>query len=180
MAIKTSAGLLMYKIRNKELLVFLVHPGGPFWQHKDKGVWGIPKGERDNLEDDLFDVAKREFCEETSINLPLDAKFISLGSIKQANGKTVHAWAFENNENFKFECQSFVEIASSLLEDNENSKFADKSEGYIRFCEVDKGEFFNFGEAKEKILASQFELVQKLRKELNIKNISDKQMKLGF
>jgi predicted NUDIX family NTP pyrophosphohydrolase len=162
MTIKTSAGLLMYKIKNKELLVFLVHPGGPFWKNKDAGVWGIPKGERDNLEDDLFDVAKREFCEETSINLPLDARFISLGSIKQANGKIVHAWAFENNENFKFECQSFVE-----------------KEG-MRFCEVDKGEFFNFEEAKEKILASQFEFIERLRKELNIKTSFDKQIKLGF
>ena len=172
MAMKTSAGLLMYKIRktssltsvneeNRELLVFLVHPGGPFWQHKDN-VWGIPKGERDNPDDDFFDVAKREFCEETSINLPKNARFISLGSIKQANGKIVYAWAFENNENFKFECKSFVEM-----------------EG-MRFCEVDKGEFFTLKEAKEKILASQFELIERLRKELNIKNISDKQIKLGF
>lgn len=152
----------MYRIRNSNLEVFLVHPGGPFWENKDLGVWGIPKGERDDLEEDFFDVAKREFCEETSIDIPKNAKFISLGNIKQANSKIVHAWAFLNNEKFEFKCTSYVERDG------------------MRFCEVDKGKFFSIEDAKKKILNSQFELVQRLRKELNIKNNFDKQVKLGF
>ena len=42
---KYSAGLLMYKIENGEILVFLVHPGGPFFKNKDFGYWSIAKGE---------------------------------------------------------------------------------------------------------------------------------------
>ena len=35
----------MYRIRNRSVEVFLVHPGGPFWENKDKGAWTIPKGQ---------------------------------------------------------------------------------------------------------------------------------------
>lgn len=163
--VKTSAGLLMYKFVNKNLDVFLVHPGGPFWENKDIGVWGIPKGEQDDPTHDLFDVAKREFCEETSIDIPDNVKFIPLGSIKQKNGKIVHAWAFLNNEEFKFHCDSFVKMV-----------YNDKK---IEFCEVDKGEFFSLDEAKKKILPSQYELVERLMKELKVEDTSYKQVKLG-
>ena len=46
-----SAGILLYKRKDRELLVLLVHPGGPFWRNKDDGAWTIPKGERDIDED---------------------------------------------------------------------------------------------------------------------------------
>ena len=42
---KTSAGVLLYRRAGKSLEVFLVHPGGPFWDKKDDGAWSIPKGE---------------------------------------------------------------------------------------------------------------------------------------
>ena len=37
MAKKESAGLLMYRLRNSTLEVFLVHPGGPYWVKKGPG-----------------------------------------------------------------------------------------------------------------------------------------------
>ena len=42
---KRSAGLLLYRRRRDACEVFLVHPGGPFWQARDSGAWSIPKGE---------------------------------------------------------------------------------------------------------------------------------------
>ena len=42
---KTSAGLLVYRLLDGRIEVFLVHPGGPFWARKDLGAWSIPKGE---------------------------------------------------------------------------------------------------------------------------------------
>ncbi|MFY9875531.1 MAG: NUDIX hydrolase, partial [Rhodomicrobium sp.] len=42
---RRSAGILMYKYRADELLVLLVHPGGPYWAKRDLGSWSIPKGE---------------------------------------------------------------------------------------------------------------------------------------
>ena len=42
---KISAGLLWYRFQNTWPEVFLVHPGGPFWQKKDIGARSVPKGE---------------------------------------------------------------------------------------------------------------------------------------
>src|SRR5437764_809760 len=61
-----SAGILMFRRRGQHLEVFLVHPGGPFWQKKEIGAWSIPKGEYLDGEDELA-AAKREFEEETGI-----------------------------------------------------------------------------------------------------------------
>jgi len=41
---RTSAGLLMYKKIGKEIEVFLVHLGGPFFKGKDEGAWSIISG----------------------------------------------------------------------------------------------------------------------------------------
>ncbi len=65
---KVSAGILLYRFKNDELQVFLVHPGGPFWYHKDRHAWSIPKGEVEDGED-LLATAKREFEEETGQKL---------------------------------------------------------------------------------------------------------------
>ena len=63
---KQSAGLLMYR-RHPAIEVLLVHPGGPFWQKRDQGVWTIPKGLVEG-DEDLFCTACREFTEETGLS----------------------------------------------------------------------------------------------------------------
>src|SRR3954468_6384807 len=87
---KASAGILLYRRYDGELQVFLVHPGGPFWKNKDAGAWSIPKGEYGSDEDALV-AARRELAEETGV--PAAGEFIPLGSVKQAGGKVVTAWA---------------------------------------------------------------------------------------
>src|SRR6185436_5184942 len=91
---KHSAGILMYRRRNSDVEVLLVHPGGPFWAKKDLGAWFIPKGELQNGEDEST-AAKREFHEETG--LTAGEPLIPLGSITQKSGKLVTAWAFEGD-----------------------------------------------------------------------------------
>src|SRR5436190_21607642 len=91
----TSAGLLMYRLRDGKLEVFLVHPGGPFFAKKDAGVWTIPKGAA-NEGEDLLECAKREFREETGFDPGL-GPFVPLGTVKQKGGKTVHAWAAQGD-----------------------------------------------------------------------------------
>src|SRR4026209_208639 len=91
---KKSAGILAYKIENKILEVFLVHPGGPFWAKKDAGAWSIPKGIPDPGED-LLAAAQREFHEETGFTA--EGEFLPLGAFKQPGGKIVHAWAVEGD-----------------------------------------------------------------------------------
>src|SRR5260370_29626163 len=86
-----SAGLLVYRQRDGKLEVLLVHPGGPFWQKRDEGVWSIPKGEFEENEVGI-EVARREFREELGA-APPNGDVTPLGEVRQAGGKTVHAWA---------------------------------------------------------------------------------------
>ena len=51
---KQSAGLLMYRVGVDGVEVFLVHPGGPMWAHKNEGAWTIPKGEYGDDEEALL------------------------------------------------------------------------------------------------------------------------------
>ena len=95
---KQSAGVLLYKFIDQELLVFLVHPGGPFWKNKDEGSWTIPKGEINENEDPLT-AAIREFEEETSFKLV--GQFEPLEFVKMKSGKIIHAWSLEGDVNIK-------------------------------------------------------------------------------
>ena len=91
---KTSAGLLMFRLRNGEPEVLLVHPGGPFWAKKDEEAWSIPKGELAVGEAPLI-AARREFEEETGCRA--QGPFIPLTPITQRGGKIVQAWAVEGD-----------------------------------------------------------------------------------
>jgi len=89
-----SAGLLMFRRRGRGLDVFLVHPGGPFWEKKDIGAWSIPKGKYLD-EEDALSAAKREFEEETGVKP--EGEFVALGNVRQPGGKMVTAWALEGD-----------------------------------------------------------------------------------
>jgi len=85
-----SAGLLVYRVRDGQLEVCLVHPGGPFWARKDAGAWSIPKGEIEAGEEALA-AARRECLEETG--QVVDGEFVPLTPVRLRSGKTVHAFA---------------------------------------------------------------------------------------
>src|SRR5690349_5011868 len=91
---RKSAGILLYRVRNKALEVFLVHPGGPFWKGKETGAWSIPKGEFTEEEEPLA-AARREFQEETGNTV--EGKFVELTPVVQKAGKMVYAWAVEGD-----------------------------------------------------------------------------------
>lgn len=92
--VRTSAGILLYRRRGADVEVLLGHPGGPYFDKRDEGVWSIPKGEAEDGEQ-LWLVAKREFGEETGHVIGSGARAIALGSVTQRGGKVVHAWAVE-------------------------------------------------------------------------------------
>jgi predicted NUDIX family NTP pyrophosphohydrolase len=48
-----SAGILLFRYRDKGLEVLLVHPGGPFWLKRDEGAWSIPKGLCEEYDDSV-------------------------------------------------------------------------------------------------------------------------------
>jgi len=149
---KRSAGLLMFRRRNKELEVFLVHPGGPFWAGKDEGAWTVPKGEYVYGEEPL-DAARREFKEETGFEAV--GQFVDLGTIKQPSGKVVVAWAFEGD----CDPQKLVSNFCSI-------EWPPRSGKMIEIPEVDRGGWFTLGTAQAAILKSQQPFLEALAKKV--------------
>jgi predicted NUDIX family NTP pyrophosphohydrolase len=150
---KTSAGLLMFRLKEGELEVLLVHPGGPYFQKKDDGAWTIPKGEPTEGED-LLTRAKIEFEEELGIAASGD--WLDLGSVEQKGGKTVHAWAFAGDltEDFK--------LASNTFE----LEWPPRSGKMQSFPEVDRASFFSVEEARRKINVAQTVFLDRLIEQL--------------
>jgi len=60
---------LWHRAGDGSLEVLLGHPGGPYFAKKDADVWSILKGEYDS-DEDPFEVAKREFFEESGHSAP--------------------------------------------------------------------------------------------------------------
>lgn len=145
---KRSAGLIMYRVRERRLEVLLVHPGGPFWVNKDKGAWAIPKGQVDEGEEAL-DAARREFQEETGF-VP-EGELLKLGTIRQLSGKLVDAWAFEGD------CKP-EELRSITCQ----VEWPPRSKRMIEVPEVDRGQWFAVDDANESIIPSQRPLLQRL------------------
>jgi len=135
----------MFRVR-KEVEFFLVHPGGPYSQHKDAGYWTIPKGEVEKGEE-LFDVALREFNEETG--MVAQGSFHELGWIQQKGGKIVHGWAFQAPPEIAALEQVPVVSNSWIVE------WPPGSGRKVLFPEVDRGEFFTLKAAKIKLKETQ-------------------------
>jgi len=142
-----SAGLLMYRT-NPELQVFLIHPGGPYFAGKDKGVWGVPKGEYNPSENPL-DAAIREFNEETGFHAA--APFLPLGEIRQRNRKLVTTWAFAGD------CDP-----ASLVSNTCEIDWPPRSGRRIIIPEVDRGGWFSLAEAREFMRPDQHDLLVRL------------------
>jgi predicted NUDIX family NTP pyrophosphohydrolase len=141
MARKISAGILLFRVRDHAVEVFLVHPGGPYWARKDDGAWSIPKGEA--AEDaDLLVTAYTEFHEETGS--PLQGEPVPLTPLKQPGGKVVHAWAVQGDID-----------AASIRSNTFAIEWPPRSGKMREFPEVDRGEWFDLATARQKLLAGQ-------------------------
>lgn len=149
---KQSAGLLLYRESAQGVQVLLVHPGGPFWAHKDDGAWSIPKGEFGDGEAPLA-AARREFAEETGAGV--EGEFIALAPVKLPSGKVVHAWAVR------------ADFDPSQLRSNTFAhEWPPKSGRVQQFPEVDRAAWFSLEEARRKIQKGQAPLLERLRETL--------------
>jgi predicted NUDIX family NTP pyrophosphohydrolase len=138
---RTSAGVLMYRVRSGVPEVFLVHPGGPFWHKKDLGAWSIPKGEFEEGVDALA-AARREFHEETGSEAT--GEFVPLTPLKQPSGKIVHAWAVEGDID-----------PASVVSNTFLVEWPPGSRRQQEFPEIDRGEWFTLAAAKERLIPGQ-------------------------
>ena len=147
-----SAGLLVFRRRDKSLEVLLAHPGGPFWAKKDEGAWTVPKGLAEPGAG-LPATAQREFTEET--NLSAVGDFMPLTPVKQKNGKVVHAWALEAD-------LDLTGFASNTFE----MEWPPRSGRRQSFPEVDRIAYFTLPIAMVKIIAYQRPFLDELKRRL--------------
>jgi len=145
---KTAAGIFLFRRRPSGPEVLLVHLGGPFWARKDHGAWSIPKGEP-NPGEEMLAAARREFREETGFD-PAGIPF-ALGQVKQPGGKVVHAWALEGD----FDVTSLKSNMFSVESPGGSGRFRE-------YPEVDRAEWFDFTEARLRLIPAQVPLLDVL------------------
>jgi predicted NUDIX family NTP pyrophosphohydrolase len=145
---RQSAGILLYRVRDGEPEVLLVHPGGPYWARKDDGAWGLPKGEY-TAEENPLDAARREFEEETGLRPSGD--FVRLGAFVQSKAKTVEVWAVEGD----FDPG---QLRSNLF----SMEWPPKSGRMVEYPEVDRAGWFGREAAARKILKGQLPILAAL------------------
>jgi predicted NUDIX family NTP pyrophosphohydrolase len=148
---KRSAGLLLYRRGEEGTEVLLVHPGGPFYVHRDEGSWSVPKGELEPGEEPLA-VALREFEEELGSAAPVDpGALVDLGSVRQKGGKVVLAW-----------CAPGDLDATQAKSSTFALEWPPRSGLIQEFPEVDSAGWFSLAEARRKLVPAQAELVDRL------------------
>jgi predicted NUDIX family NTP pyrophosphohydrolase len=145
-----SAGILLYRIRDGEPEVLLVHPGGPFWARKDAGAWSIPKGEHSE-DEDAQAAALREFEEETGTALT-PAALADLGTVRLKSGKEVAGWAVEGDLD-----------ADAITSNTFELEWPPRSGRTQEFPEVDGAGWFGLDAAREKLNPAQEAFLDRLR-----------------
>lgn len=146
---KLSAGIVLHRTSGGGLEVLLGHMGGPFWVRKDDGAWSIPKGEYQPGEDPLS-VARREFEEELGVPVPA-TEFVELGTVRQAGGKQVIAWAAAGDLD-----------TSMTVSNTFDLEWPPKSGRIQQFPEIDRAGWFDLETARSKIVTAQREFLTRL------------------
>jgi predicted NUDIX family NTP pyrophosphohydrolase len=150
---KRSAGLLLYRVRDEGLEVFLAHMGGPFWARKDEGAWTIVKGEYEEPEDP-FAAARREFLEETGTHPPA-GRTLDLGEVRQSSGKRVVAWAIEGDLD-----------PASVRSNTFTVEWPPRSGLMREFPEIDRAEWFDTATARRKLIKAQVPFIDALERQV--------------
>ncbi|HEX6459859.1 MAG TPA: NUDIX domain-containing protein [Thermoleophilaceae bacterium] len=150
---KRSAGLLLYRLRDGQLEVFIAHMGGPFWARKDERAWSVIKGEYEQGEDPL-EAARREFEEETGRPAP-PGRTVELGELRQGSGKRVVAWAIE------------ADFDPAAVRSNTFTLEWPPRSGQMReFPEIDRAEWFDTATARSKLVKGQVPFIDALERQV--------------
>jgi predicted NUDIX family NTP pyrophosphohydrolase len=144
----SSAGIVLYRQAGSDILVLLVHPGGPFWVRRDLGAWSIPKGEFAADEEPEI-AARREFAEELGVEVTGELR--SLGEVRQKAGKRVIGFAVEGDLD-----------VSAIRSNTFEIEWPPRSGRMQSFPEIDRAEWFDFEIANEKIIPGQRPFLERL------------------
>lgn len=143
-----SAALAVVRERDGALEVLLVHPGGPFWAHKDDGAWSLPKGLLEVGEAPLA-AALREYTEETGFTAPAPPH-PPLGEVRLKSGKRVIAFAARGDADVAALRSNEIEI-----------DWPPRSKKRLRIPEVDRAAFFPLEIALKKVNEAQRPLIER-------------------
>ena len=146
---RTSAGLLPYRVVDGSIEVFLVHMGGPFWARKDEGAWSLAKGEYVRGEEEPLEVAEREFAEEVGRPAPTGER-LPLGEVRQS-GKVVTAYAVLTDEDLAFVRSNVVQI-----------EWPPRSGRMIGVPEVDRAGWMTLEQARVRLVKGQRAFLDRL------------------
>ena len=147
-----SVGLLLYRRVEGESKVLLAHMGGPFWAEKDDHAWTIPKGLREEGDDDLLAAALREFVEEMG-SPPPDGPTHDLGACR-SGPKTNHVFAREADFD-----------ASGIVSNTFEMEWPPRSGRREAFPEVDRAAWMSIGEARQKLVKGMLPFLDRLETE---------------
>jgi predicted NUDIX family NTP pyrophosphohydrolase len=150
---RTSAGILLYRLRPAGLEVLLGHMGGPFWAKKDDGGWSIPKGEH-GPDEEPFAVARREFEEELGSPVPAQ-EFVPLGTLRVTSGKVLAVWAAEGDLD-----------AAATRSNTFELEWPPRSGRLQEFPEIDRAAWFPLDGARSKLVKGQVPVLDRLQEEL--------------
>ncbi|SOD99422.1 NUDIX domain-containing protein [Blastococcus haudaquaticus] len=146
---RTSAGILLYRLRPAGPEVLLGHMGGPFWANKDDGGWSIPKGEHGTDEEPLA-VARREFAEELGSPVPAQ-DLVALGELRVTSGKVLAVWAGEGDLD-----------AAAAVSNTFELEWPPRSGRVQEFPEIDRAAWFGLHEARTKLVKGQVPFLDRL------------------
>ena len=152
MAAPRSAGILLYRRKDRGLEVLLIRPGGPYWRNKNVGAWMIPKGVIEAGETPA-QAALREFGEETGTKLEIEPE--PLLTIRQSGGKVVAAFAAEGD-------LDAAKISSIEFE----AEWPPRSGRVQRYPEAQEARWMSLAEARKMMLPSQLPLLDALELKL--------------
>lgn len=137
-----SCGILAYRKNNGTLQVLLGQCGGLYGSNG----WNIPKGHMEEGESEL-ECAKREFLEETSLEIP-NTEFIDLGTSKTSRGKIVKIFAMEHDYN---DGGCDVDILSNMCK----KEYPPNSGRFVEFPELKGARYMDVNEALDCIFPYQ-------------------------
>lgn len=147
-----SAGILLFRHRDGQAEVLLVHPGGPYWRNRDEGAWMIPKGGVGDGESPA-DAAIREFEEEVGAKPESDP--FPLCRIRQSGGKIVEVFAAEGD----FDPARIRSVEFEM-------EWPPKSGTVRRYPECDEARWMGLAEARRMMLPSQLPILDALDQKL--------------
>jgi predicted NUDIX family NTP pyrophosphohydrolase len=154
MAVKRSAGILVFRVRAGTIEVLLGHMGGPYFARKDASAWSIPKGEYEQDETPEA-AALREFQEELGLPVP-EGEHIPLGETKLSGGKIVTIWAVAGDLDPELVVPGTFEM-----------EWPPRSGRLQEFPEIDRAGWFDLETAAVKLGAGQRPFLDRLAQHLS-------------